>query len=386
VVTLQGDAYDGSENELGRLGENIEGKNLLARWTRSIQDGATLQIQTYYDRTKRASKGSGEGFTFNTYDIDVQHSFSFGGRQDFVWGGGFRRSHYRTRGAPAFFFTPASRNLNLANLFVQDSISLTGTTRLILGLKVEDGPYLRPKFLPSARLSWTPNDAAMVWAAASRAVRAPTPFDRDVVELLGGRRFLTGGADYQSEKLTAYELGARVQASARASFSVSTYYNVYDDLRSVEFSPVTLLPLQWGNRMEGQTYGLEAWGEYRVAPWWRLAGGYSVLDKHLKFEPGSSGVLGVMQAGDDPKHQASLKSSMDLGPDVTLDAAFRYVGVLPDPRIPSYVQLDSRVAWNISDRVQVSLSGRNLLHDRRQEFPEGAYIPRSVFVDMQLRF
>ena len=385
-VTLQGDAYEGSESQLGRRGENIEGQNLLARWTRSSQGGATLQVQTYFDRTKRASKGSGEGFTFDTYDIDVQHSFSLGARQDVVWGGGVRHSNYKTRGAPAFFFEPAGRDLDLYNLFVQDSISLTGSTRLILGLKVEDGPYLKPEFLPSARISWTPSDAAMVWAAASRAVRAPTPFDRDVVELLGGRRFLTGGADYQAEKLTAYELGARIQPSARASFSVSTYYNVYDDLRSAEFTPVTLLPLQWGNRMEGHTYGLEAWGEYRVAAWWRLAGGYSVLDKHLKFEPGSSGLLGVMQAGDDPKHQASFKSSMDFGEAVTLDTAVRYVGALPDPRIPSYVQFDARVAWNISDRVQVSLSGRNLLHDRRQEFPEGAYIPRSVFVDMQLRF
>jgi iron complex outermembrane receptor protein len=386
VMTLQGDAYDGSEDELGRPGEGIEGQNLLARWTRSGPSGATFQVQAYYDRTRRASKGGGEGFTFDTYDIDVQHSFTLGDRHAFVWGGGLRRNHYRTKGAPVFFFEPASRGLTLSNLFVQDSISLTGTTRLVLGMKVEDGAYLGAEVLPSARLSWEPSEAAMVWAAVSRAVRAPTPFDRDVVEVVNGARFLTGGPDYQSEKLTAYEIGLRGQPSAKASFSVSAYYNVYDDLRSVEFSPVTVLPLRWGNGMKGHTYGLEAWGEYRATPWWRLAGGYSTLRKRLKFEPGSSGLLSLAQAGDDPRHQASLKSSMDLGPAVTLDAAVRYVGALPDPRIPSYVQLDGRVAWNVSDRVQLSLSGRNLLHDRRQEFPEGAYIPRSVFVDMQLRF
>jgi len=386
VVTVQGDGYDGSESEPGKAGQNIEGQNLLARWTHSSPGGATVQIQTYYDRTKRASKGTGQGFTFDTYDIDLQHSFTLGGRQDVVWGGGLRRNRYQTRGAPTFFFSPASRDLNLSNLFVQDSISLTPTTRVILGLKVEDGPYLGAEVLPSARISWAPNDGLMVWAAASRAVRAPTPFDRDVVEIVGGRRFLTGGADYQSEKLTAYEAGVRAQPSAKASFSVSAYYNVYDDLRSVEFTPVTTFPLHWANRMEGYTYGLEAWGEYRVASWWRLAGGYSALDKHLKFEPGSSGLLGLTQAGDDPKHQASLTSSMDLPRAVTLDLAFRHVGALPNPRIPSYVQLDSRIAWNLSDHVQLSLSGRNLLHDRRREFIEGAYVPRSVYLDMQLRF
>src|SRR6478672_1383949 len=30
-----------------------------------------------------------------------------------------------------------------------------------------------------------------LWAAASRAIRAPTPFDRDVVERVGGVTFLT---------------------------------------------------------------------------------------------------------------------------------------------------------------------------------------------------
>ena len=389
ALTLQGDAYGGSENKLGTLGEDISGRDLLARWTWSGQDGSKLQVQGYYDRTKRTSHGGGgggEGFTFDTYDIDVQHSFDLGARHALVWGGGFRRSHYDIVGAPTFFFVPLSRDLNLSNLFVQDSVSITDTARLILGLKVEDGPYLDPEVLPSARLSWTPNDKAMVWAAASRAVRSPTPFDRDVVEILNEAPFLTGGSNFQSEKLTAYEVGTRVTPTPKASFSVSAYYNVYDDLRSIEFDPITFLPLHWGNGMEGHTYGLEAWGEYRVTPWWRLTAGYNRLEKRLKFKPDSSGVVGVKQAGDDPEHQASLRSSMDLGRAVTLDAALRYVSVLPDPRVPSYVEFDTRVAWSVTDRAQLSLSGRNLLHDRHQEFPDGPAIPRSISAGLRWRF
>jgi iron complex outermembrane receptor protein len=387
LLTVQGDAYGGSEDKLGTQGEDISGRNLLARWTRSGQDGSKLQIQGYYDRTQRTSRGGGgEGFTFDTYDIDVQHSFDLGARHALVWGGGFRRSHYDIVGAPTFFFVPLSRDLNLANLFVQDNISITDTVRLIVGLKVEDGPYLDPEILPSARLSWTPNDKAMVWAAASRAVRSPTPFDRDVVELVGTTLFLTGGSNFQSEKLMAYEVGTRVTPTAKASFSVSAYYNVYDDLRSIEFTPVTGLPLHWGNGMEGHTYGLEAWGEYRVTSWWRLTGGYNRLEKRLKFKPGSSGAVGVKQAGDDPERQASLRSSMDLGRAVTLDAALRYVSTLPDPRVPSYVEFDTGVAWSVTDRVQLSLSGRNLLHDRHLEFPDSPAIPRSVSAGLRWRF
>jgi len=375
IVTLQGDLYDGESDD------DLAGRNLLARWTRVGQDGGELQVQAYYDRAQRRGV-----FTVDTYDVDVRHSFDLGARQALVWGGGFRHSRYDIGRSPTLFYVPSKGDLNLSNLFVQDSVTLTASTRLTLGLKVEDDPYLDAEALPNLRLSWTPSDRAMVWAAASKAVRSATPFDRDVVEILGGAPFLTGGGTFQSEKLTAYEIGARIQPSDKASFSVSTYYNDYDDLRTIEFDPVTFLPLHWGNGMEGHAYGLEAWGEYRVTPWWRLAGGYNRLEKRLKFKPGSSGVLGVKQAGDDPEHQASLKSSMDLGQALTLDAAVRYVGALPDPRLPSYVELGARVAWNISDQVQLSLSGSNLLHERTQEFPNGAAIPRSVYADLRWRF
>jgi len=270
---------------------------------------------------------------------------------------------------------------------------VTDALSLILGVKLEDDPYAKVTPLPSVRLSWRINEHAMVWAAASRAIRSPTPFDRDVAEKLGGMLFLIGGADFQPEKVTAYEVGARVQPLSRLSFSVSSFYNSYNDLRSIEFDPVTLFPLHWGNKMRGFTYGVEAWADYQATPWWRLSGAFNVLEEQLKFRPGSAALLfptipGVEQAGDDPEYQASLKSSMNLGPAVTLDGDLRYVAALPDPRVPSYVEMNARVAWNVTQRVQVSLSGFNLLHDHHQEFPapNANAVPRSVFAEMRLRF
>jgi iron complex outermembrane recepter protein len=374
-LTLQGDVYDGESDN------DVSGRNLLARWTRADRRGGELQIQAYYDRAQR-----GGVFQVDTYDVDVRHSFHVDDRQTLVWGGGARHSRYEIGSSPNLFYEPTRGDLNLYNLFVQDSLTLSPTTKLTLGLKIEDDPYLDPETLPSARLSWTPSNRAMIWASASKAVRSATPFDRDVVEILGGMRFLTGGGTFQSEKLTAYEVGARIQPSSRTSISISTYYNRYDDLRSIEFDPLTFLPLHWGNGMEGHAYGLEAWGDFRVTPWWRLSAGYSRLEKRLKFKPGASGVLGVKTAGDDPEHQASLKSSMDLGRSVTLDAALRYADALPDPRLPSYVELGARLAWNVSERLQLSVSGANLLHEQIQEFPGGAAIPRSVYADLRWRF
>jgi iron complex outermembrane receptor protein len=386
AVVLQGDAYQGFAARAGAPAEQISGHNLLARWNRSWQGGSTLQVQAYHDHVRRRIEADGSGFVVDTYDLDLQHGFSLGSRHDVIWGGGFRVSDYEIDGTGAISFNPASRRLTLSNLFIQDSISLSPTTKLILGMKAEDDPYVGPELLPNARLSWTPNEAITLWASASRAIRSPTPFDRDVVEFLDATKFLVGGPDFQTEKLMAYEIGARIQASPRAAVSVSTFYNVYDDLRSIEITPVTLLPLQWGNLMKGDTYGLEAWGEYQVAAWWRLSGAANYLDQEFKFKPGSFQVLGVSQAGNDPKYQASLKSSMNLGEDLTLDTALRYVSALPEPRVPAYVELNGRLGWNINDQVQLALSGRNLLHERHLEYTGGAPIPRSVYVDLQWRF
>ena len=386
TVTVQGDAYDGFEAQLGAPAEDISGRNLTARWTRSWAGGQRLQVQAYYDRVRRGNEVDGAGFVVSTYDLDLQHSFTAGARNEIVWGGGLRASRYDIAGAGGLAFAPPSGTLNLANLFVQDSIALGPTVKLVVGAKLEDDPYVKAQLLPTARLAWTPNGEVALWAAVSRAIRAPTPFDRDVVETLGTTKFLIGGPDFRSEKLTAYEFGARIQASQRAAFSVSTFYNVYDDLRSIEVAPGGFLPLRWGNLMRGYNYGVEAWGDYQAAPWWRLSGGASFLDGKFRFAPGSSKLVGVSQAGNDPKYQASLRSSMDLGESLMLDAALRYVSALPEPRVPAHLELNGRLGWNVTPRVQLSISGRNLLHARRQEYPEGNAIPRSAFVELQWRF
>ncbi len=387
-VALQGDLYSGSESQPGAPDQAIAGGNLLARWNHQARNGSTLQVQAYYDETRRSMSGGGSGFVLHTYDLDIQHSFSLGSRHNIVWGGGYRLSQYDITNTANLLFIPSSATLNLGNAFAQDSILLTRALTLILGIKLEDDPYSGLAPLPSARISWKVSDRAMLWAAVSRAIRSPTPFDRDVVEYLGSLKFLIGGPDFQPEKLTAYEVGARVQASSRLSFSVSAFYNVYNDLRSIELEPNGfVLPLRWGNMMQGDTYGVEAWANLRATDWWQLTAAFNVQHESLRFKPGASGLLGVAQAGDDPHHQASLRSSMNLGSNITLDADLRHVGPLPDPAVPAYVELDARLGWRPTTLWELSVSGSNLLHARHVEFSAPANdVERSFVVAVRRRF
>ena len=387
TATLQGDAYQGVEAVPDSPDEHIEGRNLTGRWTHTAPGFGSLQLQAYYDHTERGAVASSGSFWLDTYDIDAQHSFSVG-RNDVVWGGGGRFSRYQIDGTPTLFFTPSSRTLNLGDLFVQDTVALTDKARVTLGLKLENDPYSGLSVLPNLRASYTLGRGTLLWAAASRAVRSPTPFDRDVMEKAGGELFLTGDSNFDPVSLTAYEAGVRGALGSRASLSATIYYNVYDDIRSIELTPTTFIPLHWGNGIQGSTYGLEAWADYSATDWWRLGAGLNLMGEHLRFKPGSSGLLGLSQVGDDPGQVVKLKSSFTLPHGVMVDTYLRYYSALPDPRVPAYTELTARVAWAVTDKLRLAVSGENLLNPKHQEFPAPSAdaVPRSVFVSLSWGF
>src|SRR6185312_14538351 len=172
----------------------------------------------------------------------------------------------------ALQLVPSRQTLNLANVFVQDTISLASNLRLTLGLKLEDDPYAGVQVMPSIRLAWKAAEPVLLWTAVSRAVRSPTPVDVSLREYAGTLDVLNGSTGFRPETLTAYEVGARVRISPRASLSISAFYDVYDDLRSINPSPAGSGSLfQFGNLMAGNVYGVEVWGSVQLADWWRLS-------------------------------------------------------------------------------------------------------------------
>ncbi len=384
LITAEGDIFHDTEFE-----NNASGRDLVASWRHSLGDGSSLQFEAYYDEARRSADDF-LGFVLDTYNFDIQHSFPLGEWNSIVWGAGNRLISYQFANIHSLAFEPAGRTQNFTDAFVQDTMALDDTVKLTLGIKLENEPYSGLEPMPSARVSWKIWGDTLLWAAVSRAVRAPTPVDTDLRETLGNTDFLNGSTTFMPEVLTAYEIGTRVQPTSRLSFSASSFYDVYSDLRSLEFSPTTgFLPLQWGNRMQGLIYGVEVWGSYQAADWWRLTAGFNLQHEHLRFERGSPGLGGLQLAADDPSHQAQLRSSINLGADVTWDADFRYVGRLPNPAVPEYVELGTRIGWKISGAFDVSISGFNLLHSRHQEFIEAGQtdeVPRSFFVETRWRF
>ena len=383
-VSVQGDLFTATEDPQGF----VRGRDFAASWSHRFANGSSLQLLAYYDDSERYANNGGGGFAVQTYDIELQHNFRIAGWNNIVWGAGERAVGYRFYNTPSLQLVPSSQALNLANVFVQDTISLTSALKVTLGIKLENEPYAGTQFMPSIRVAWKPTSSTLLWGAVSRAVRSPTPVDVNLREYLGTTDFLNGSGGFRPETLTAYELGTRVNVSSQASVSVSAFYDVYDDLRTIDPGPA-LLPLQFGNLMAGRVYGIEVWGSYQVTKWWRLSAGFDVQHEDLHFLPGAIQSVGLAFVADDPNHQASLHSAIDFGHGITWDAYLRNVGMLQHPVVPGYVELDTRLGWDINPRLQVSLSGFNLLHSHHTEFVEAGAtsdVPRSVFAQARIRF
>jgi hypothetical protein len=95
----------------------------------------------------------------------------------------------------------------------------------------------------------------------------------------------------------------------------------------------------------------------------------------------------VRQAGNDPSSRYYLKSSMDLRR-YTIDVMVRKVSALPDPDLNEYSELNARVAWRASERLEVAVKGFNLLNEMHLEYPDpaGQGIRRSVMAELRYNY
>ena len=384
LLTLQGDLYGGRLNQTGSGQTEVGGGNLLGRWTHTFSSGSDLQVQAYYDRTHRDIPGSIKE-DLGTYDLDLQHHFVAGERNTFVWGLGYRRTDDHLINPPTLAFLPADLTHDTFSGFLQDEIALVpDRLALTLGSKVEHNEYTGWEVQPNVRLAWKPTATQTVWSAVSRAVRTPSRIDRDFFAP-GTPPFtvLQGGPDFDSEKLIAYELGYRVQATPRLALAIATFYNDYDDIRSVEqVSPPATTPVIIGNGLEGESYGAELTADYRVTENWRLRAGYTRLIVHLRPKPGSTDSGAGLSESNDANNQFFLRSSLDLPWHLELDVGLRHVGEIPNQNVPAYEEVELRVGWRPTPRLEISVVGQNLLDTSHPEFGTAASrheIERSVY-------
>src|SRR5258706_6882889 len=364
--TLQGDAYRGRLDLAVPDDQHIAGSNLLGRWTHQLAGGDQIQVQGYFDHTELDIPQGGTIGTLsewlNIADIEFQHSISAFSSHAVIWGAGYRSARDRIDNVATFAFLPADKDMDWINLFVQDEIALRDNLSFTAGIKAEKNPYSGIEFMPSIRLAWKLTQQQLLWSALSRAVRTPSRLDRDLyVPALS----LTGGPDFRSEVSKVLEIGYRAQPTQTLSYSLTVFHQIYDHLRSIELTGTGSVII--GNKMEGKSTGVEAWSTWQVTKSWRLSAGAFYMDEDLRMKPGSTDITGTSAAGNDPTHQFTLRSSLDLPHRTELDIDVRNVGRLPNPVVPSYTAVDMRIGWHVNNDVELSLVGTNLFDPEHPE-------------------
>lgn len=385
--TLQGAAYGGTLNQYEREDAEYQGGHLLARAEQRLSDRSLVSIQTYLDHLERDMPGSHEQ-RLTTWDIELQHQWQANATQHLIWGGGYRFAADNLR-SETIAFIPPEREMHWVNLFAQSAIELTEQWRLTLGSKFENNPFSGWEALPSAQLAWSTDNGGLLWSSLSRAVRSPSRFNRDFytpanppVEDGVPQYSVSGNPHFKAEVARVAELGWRSRFGSAASYSLTGFYSHYDRLRTLE--PIPDGPgIEFQNQGEATTYGVEFWGSWQPAPVWRLHAGLVVQEFDFSTKPGSQDQSqSTALAARDPSYYGQLRSSHNLGSGRELDFILRRVDRLEidDSEVPAYTELDVQFAVPISEHLQLSVVGQNLINRHHVEF--GSEPSRSVYERM----
>jgi iron complex outermembrane receptor protein len=399
-ITFQGDLYGGSEgSEIGHIASisppinvNVDGSadlaggNVLTRWNHAFSSRSDTTLQVYFDRFERDGPESREDR--DTVDFDFQHHLALGAHHDFIWGVDYRHTSDHTVGTIDQAWIPASQALYRLGTFVQDEITLKpDRVWLTLGTKLEKNYLSGFEAQPSVRVAWAPKKRDTFWVAVSRAARAPARRETDadiniaVSPGPGGIPLILldqGNPNQQAQHVIAYEAGYRAQPTGRLSVDLAAFFNTYSDLATSEPGAMYFVsnppPAHWvspvmpANKMYGTTQGIEVFGTWKPAHRWKLSPGYGLLQMHLHTDASSLDTSSVPNTeGSSPRHQAQLRSQVDLPRGFAWDASAYFVDRLPAQQVRSYTRLDTQLTRRLGERVALSLVGQNLYQDHHVE-------------------
>jgi len=400
TLTVQGDVYTGAVGSVisslplvtspalqySATNLPLSGGFLQSIWKHALSARSDTTLQISFDRYKRDDQLSEER---RTLDVDFQHHFAWGTRQDIVWGANYRNTDSHTDGDLAFSLSPANVNMQLFSSFIQDEITLV-PDRLYLtaGARLDHTYYTGLRLLPSVRMAWTPNPRGMLWAAISRADRMPTELDTNSRIGLGGYTgpggvptllAIVGNPHFHDEGLIAYGAGFRTTVLQHLSIDLAAYYNDYSAQETTEPTapfftntpapPHLVLPLTYENLMHGESHGFELAVNWKTTARWTLSPGYAFEQIHMHLDPTSQDTGSVLNAeGSSPVQSAQLRSHLDVKHGISWDASAYFVDRLRSGEIPAYTRVDTGLTWRWTEHLSCSVAGQNLVRDHHLEF------------------
>ncbi len=382
--------------------------NLVINWDKKISNKSSMMLNGYFDYDQFSLPVLQR--TARTLDLDFQHFYNFTKDNQFTWGAGYRSisdviKSYESPGGNIIpiSYTPAARKDEWLSGFIQEKYGIIpDKLYLTFGSKFLRNTFTNFEYQPNLRLAYYPERRQTLWASVSRAIRTPTRGERDITLLNAdsatvSNRSLVLNIGYQnffSEKEIAYEFGYRFKPTSRLSFDLSTFYNSYSKLRTLEPMNGSLNPTT-NNKGSGSSYGLEFSTKWQATRDWKLEGSYEHLKMRLGIESASRDDQSILAGSDDlqnaegqsPQSQFKFRSFYNITPNIEFDNMLYYSDHLSkglggtsgtststsNKAIPSHVRFDTRIGYAYTPHINFSIGIQNLFDQRYTEFKKALY-------------
>ncbi len=405
--TVQGDHYQTDSNQItfpfwlpappylvtNYDGYSSTGGNVVANWEHRTAKGDQFSAKAYYDAsTLRAPFND---FSFVTIDLDLQYKLDLNDRHNLTMGAGYRQVEGDFTGQYQVIIPDQSNDLY--SVFFQDEISLVrDKLSLFVGSKFENTVFTGNEWQPSARLLYKQDHQHSFWTSFTRAVRTPSMYESSGSCVLFGLPSpysdqpvrINGNPDLDSEILFAYEAGYRWQANPTLSTDLSLYYNDYDGIYTAIADPTSTTPNgNYAAIRKGKGYGAEITTLWQAKPWLSLAFTYSwqKLDVATKNGLTTTELINeTFQSTNTPRHQASLRATIDLSSSWQVNSSLRYVDSIyglssldlqTTIPVPAYTVFDLNLIWKAKKNLEIMLAGQGLLDDSRLEYVSELFTP-----------
>jgi iron complex outermembrane recepter protein len=385
--------------------------NLMARWQHDISEQSSVEWRISWDHMDYGDANVPQRAT--TVDAQFQNRVALGDRNDLIWGLEYTGAVVEIPSTAVFLVTPQHSDRELGAIFAQDDIALVpDKLHFIAGVRTSYDTASRLQIQPTGRLLWTPNVNLTTWAAVSRAVHTPSVVERGLAATLAAVP-LSGGLfglvqmvsdpNARPESALSYEAGQRVQVSRSLSFDLSAFYTIHQHLLGDEnlapyFVPAggmnlahLVLAEEQTNVRYGASEGSELSATWTVIPRWRLTAGGDWLRIHTHAYAGIDAADTVTDGGTSPHYQYELRSNLDLTKKLQFDTAIFFVSALPEENVPSHLRLDVRLAWRLTERVELATGVQDALDAQHTEMYSQRLsgleaVPRNIYGKLTWRF
>ena len=347
-------------------------------------------------------------FTLQTYNVELQHTFTLGQSFRTIYGANYRHNTLSSN------FLDRFSHEDRLGFFVQQEWTPLRPVTFVAGVRYDLNTFIHATVSPRLAVLVRLADDHTIRASLSVGYRPPTLLETHAQQLSQiifdppgtPSTKIQGNPNMIPEQLISYEIGYQGWfLKHRLRTRVDAFYNLVRDLQDPFFTSNTRT-LAFANRAgKASLYGVEAGFELLLTSWLQAFGNLSYVKADDKFGGNAERVAprykanaGLRADFENGIHGEVLvhyvdKTNYPFDPDFRLAPLFGNAS--PSRRLDSYTLLNLRCAYKFWQQkseggymrdAEVAVSAYNSLNDQHKEHPLGDTIGSRVMGWLTVRY